>query len=652
MKILVVDTYYASFLAHAERGIVAGAPGYRAMLDRLLALRFGTSDFYSRNLRALGHDADDLVYNCLPLQQAWAAEHIGSARSRGARLRHLAAKLPLLRRSQPQGDILRTIALAQIRQFRPDVLYLQDLAVFPPDVLREVKRSVRLLVGQIASPLPDPAYLASFDLILTSFPHFVDRFRAQGIASEYFRIGFDPIVRDALQSVERARPCTFVGGISSVHGARTRFLEALAREVDIEFFGYGAESLPSDSPIVAKHRGEAWALDMYRVLAESRITVNTHIDVAENNANNMRLYEATGCGALLLTDAKSNLHELFTPGVEVVTYRDAAEAVEKINGYVARPQEAAKIAAAGQRRTLHEHTYRQRMVELAGLLERYLRAAPAPSPAGATVVRWLADKVGGPARKVLPVDARFLPDARASAKTAASDAGASQAAVLRLRDSWKDPGIPDRQWPVAANALAAYRRGEPVPVFDALVEVLADGIGDMAGMNLVEIGCSSGYYAEVLALKQPGVRYQGCDLSEAFIMRARELFPAHQFDVQDATALTYPDQSFDVVVSGCCLLHIPDYRKAIAETARVARGWAVFHRTPVLHRSGPVTFTKEAYGVEMFEQHFNEQKLIHAFAASGLALIEAKTIEVLWDAKAGDALAIKTYLCRKVPAHA
>ena len=31
-----------------------------------------------------------------------------------------------------------------------------------------------------------------YDLILTSFPHFVSRIKEAGVASEYFRLGFDP----------------------------------------------------------------------------------------------------------------------------------------------------------------------------------------------------------------------------------------------------------------------------------------------------------------------------------------------------------------------------------------------------------------------------------------------------------------------------
>jgi hypothetical protein len=371
VRILIVDAYYPRFLAHALERIPVDGRSYEEVLGQLLRLRFGTADFYSRHLRALGHEADDIVFNCDPLQRRWADEHrVGML---GVRLPARLAGLPFVPRWLAERDPRLAIAVEQVRAAAPDVLYLQDLNLFPPKVLRSLRRFARLIVGQIASPLPAHEYVQAFDLILTSFPHYVDRFRQMGIASEYFRIGFDPIVLDELGPVEQFRPCTFVGGLSAAHGDRTDFLERIARETELEVFGYGADSLASASPIAPRHRGEVWAMDMYRVLAESRITINVHIDVAEQFANNMRLYEATGCGALLITDHKSNLHELFAPGEEIVSYRSPEEAVEQIRYYTQHEARARDIAQAGQARTLAAHTYRVRMEELAAILNRYLR---------------------------------------------------------------------------------------------------------------------------------------------------------------------------------------------------------------------------------------------------------------------------------------
>lgn len=373
MRILLLDTYYPRFLSTSyERQQGLAARPFAEQRQRLLEQVFGTSDFYSRHLQAMGHEAQDLIVNCKPLQRAWARENQAHYSEMALRLPSRLLRLPGVGPWLSALPGLVEIAVQQIKAIRPDVLYCQDLWFLPPQKLAELRPYARLIVGQIASPLPPKPYLQGFDLVTTSFPHFVPRLRAMGIASEYFRIGFDTRVLERLGPVTPDIDASFVGGISRHHGKALPMLESLARTTPIEFFGYGAGSLSRKSPIVARHRGEVWGLDMYRALARSRVTLNRHINVAENFANNMRLYEATGVGSLLITDRKDNLGELFEIGKEVVAYDSPEEAAELIRHYIAHTEEAQAIAKAGQARTLREHTYKHRMVELAPMLERYL----------------------------------------------------------------------------------------------------------------------------------------------------------------------------------------------------------------------------------------------------------------------------------------
>jgi hypothetical protein len=373
MKITIVDTYYPAFLAAHYRALPANhAKPYDQQLRSLLDCVFGTSDFYSHHLNKLGCEAQDLVVNCVPLQQAWAKAHKLPLSNLALKVPHRLFRLPVIGKFLADLPGLMDVAIAQIKAGKPDVLYCQDLSFFPAEVLRELRRHVGLIAGQIACPLPPESFLKGYDLILTSFPHFVDRLRALGVRSEYFRIGFDDRVLSLLGDVSKDMAFSFVGGISRHHGGAIPLLEHLAAQADIRVFGYGVDSLLPGSPIRQRHGGEVWGMDMYRALARSRVTLNRHINVAENNANNMRLYEATGVGAMLLTDRKDNLHELFDIGREVVTYSSKEEAAELARHYLDHPDEAADIAKAGQARTLREHTYAQRMRELVPILKRHL----------------------------------------------------------------------------------------------------------------------------------------------------------------------------------------------------------------------------------------------------------------------------------------
>ena len=308
------------------------------------------------------------------MQTAWARDNGVSYSALALKVPHRFFRLPLLGQRLAALPGLTEIALAQLRAIRPDVLYCQDLSFFTPEMLASLRPHVKLVVGQIACPLPPESFLKGYDLILTSFRHFVPRLRALGVAAEYFRIGFDTRVLERLGSVAKDVDASFVGGISRNHGKSIPVLEYLADNTPIQFFGYGAGTLDRNSPIVSRHRGEVWGLDMYRALARSRITLNRHVNVAENNANNMRLYEATGVGSLLITDRKDNLNELFEVGKEVLTYSSQEEAAELIRYYLVHSDEAETIAKAGQARTLQDHTYKRRIEELAPILERHLQA--------------------------------------------------------------------------------------------------------------------------------------------------------------------------------------------------------------------------------------------------------------------------------------
>src|SRR5205823_6223469 len=66
------------------------------------------------------------------------------------------------------------------------------------------------------------------------------------------------------------------------------------------------------NPTLERHLQPAvFGIDMYRMLRDSAVSLNTHIDVTGPEAANCRLFEATGAGSCLLTDWKPNLDELF-----------------------------------------------------------------------------------------------------------------------------------------------------------------------------------------------------------------------------------------------------------------------------------------------------------------------------------------------------
>jgi len=82
----------------------------------------------------------------------------------------------------------------------------------------------------------------------------------------------------------------------------------------------------------------------------------------------MRLFEATACGALMITPYVPYLEELFDLGKEIVIYEDLYDLLDKINYYLKHEGERKKIAKAGQKRTLRDHTYDKRVDKIIEVL--------------------------------------------------------------------------------------------------------------------------------------------------------------------------------------------------------------------------------------------------------------------------------------------
>ncbi len=259
---------------------------------------------------------------------------------------------------------MRNVMIAQIEAFRPDVILNQVMHFVSAQSLRALVGRRCLLVGQIAAPWHGPEDDLGYDLIATSLPNFVQQFERRGIKTFYNQLGFAPSVLASVPETERDLAVTFVGTLSSHHAERIRLLENLAKRTDLNIWGMGIDEVSESSPIRGCYRGQAWGREMFAIFRRSQIVINQHIGIAGDFANNMRLYEATGCGAALVTDRKINLQELFDVGSEVVDYGDPAECLARIEGLLEEPSRCAEIGAKGQARTCSGHTYVQRTAEL------------------------------------------------------------------------------------------------------------------------------------------------------------------------------------------------------------------------------------------------------------------------------------------------
>lgn len=305
--------------------------------------------------------------NNFTMQMAWAREHrVSRIAKYGWRL----SQSYLAMQWRHRG--LEQIVLEQIRRFKPDVILAHDLDFGGHRFRCKLKRLTKLLVLQIACPLDWQKNFSAYDLVVTSLPSYVQRFNGMGIQARLLRLGFDPVILQHLPEVERDIDISFVGSISNAHSGRARWLEAVCRNLPVKVWGDGVDLLAADSAVRKAYQGTAWGIEMYEIMRRSKLTLNFHIDIAGNYANNLRLYEATGPGACLVTDWKPNLKEIFSVGGEVVAYKDEADCIAQLQSLLKDDPKRKAIAQAGQIRTLREHTYFHRMEQFVEIIQSQL----------------------------------------------------------------------------------------------------------------------------------------------------------------------------------------------------------------------------------------------------------------------------------------
>jgi spore maturation protein CgeB len=282
-------------------------------------------------------------------------------------LRPLARKVGLSPKLDAQAE---TILLAQIEDFKPDLVLNQDTFHVDSHLMRRIKAIGNpILVGQVGIAPSRGEDWSVYDLMLSQLSATADFFRRLGVRAEVNHLAFEPDILDALPTPPAIDiDVSFVGTVSPDHRQRIALLEAVAERYDLKLFGSPPQALPAASPLHRCFQGEVWGADMYQALRRSKITLNSHIDMAGREAGNMRLFEATGVGAYLLTDFKDNLHTLFAPDREVAAWRSIDDCVATIGRVLDDSGSRAAIARAGQARTMAQHTYRHRTSEILGFV--------------------------------------------------------------------------------------------------------------------------------------------------------------------------------------------------------------------------------------------------------------------------------------------
>jgi spore maturation protein CgeB len=362
-------------------------PGYENLTaaEKLAAIRQYYYYYHGYTLahQTLGWEAIDIPVNATSWLISWASE-------------------AGLAETDPDS-----IVIAQLKQFRPEVVFYH---VHTPELLARIREqvpSIRLVAIPANTPIPDQRVFDYADIVVGCIPEVIEQLGAQGMRAYHVHHGFATHMTPTEAPGPKLSQLVFTGSIvrgPDFHAQREALLVELAAQVPLGIYAPmseednlklrqwvydlrqlaltlpGADALLGRIPMWRKvqrmlHRpteavhpalrlqvqSAVYGMEMFALLRRAVAVLNVHIDISPRSASNIRLFEVTGIGGCLLTDWKENLHELFAPDTEVVSYRSTPEAVEKAKYLLAHPLEAEAIGLRAAARVAAEHTLTHRM---------------------------------------------------------------------------------------------------------------------------------------------------------------------------------------------------------------------------------------------------------------------------------------------------
>lgn len=143
---------------------------------------------------------------------------------------------------------------------------------------------------------------------------------------------------------------------------------------------------------------------------------------------------------------------------------------------------------------------------------------------------------------------------------------------------WHEQGpLPDKRRVAASFSRAAASYDSVAALQRAVgIELLARVPLQLAPQRWLDLGCGTGHFSRVLAVRFPAAEGVALDLAEGMLQHARPLGGAQHFTAGDAESLPLRDGSIDLIYSSLAVQWCADFAAVLAEADRVLRPGGVF----------------------------------------------------------------------------
>ncbi|HEV2362849.1 MAG TPA: glycosyltransferase [Caulobacteraceae bacterium] len=269
--------------------------------------------------------------------------------------------------TNPRLGALRARAIRALAQrFVPDLALAIGGYSVPMSILEALASApsrppLAAWVGDAFGPEAGP-WAGAFDLVGYTDTGLLQRHRDLGFKAEAV---FLPHAANAGRREPRLggtrRPLSFVA-VPTPH--RRALVGALERPIAL----YGPGWTPFPSVRHEIHARKLSARAVRAVYGGSRAVLNIRNEANVVHGLNQRSFEPYLAGAAVLSDDQPDLPLLFEPGAEALVFAGPEEMNAHHARLIAEPEYAAKIAAAGERRVVADHTYEKRLETITGRL--------------------------------------------------------------------------------------------------------------------------------------------------------------------------------------------------------------------------------------------------------------------------------------------
>jgi len=265
-------------------------------------------------------------------------------------------------------DILHQSKLvAEAKRLRPELIVSVDARMRPQVVsqLRDVGEVVLWFPDHVANLGRHEMFLAPYSTIYFKNPNLVNQLKGiHGLPVRYLPEAAD-CERHVPSVVYGTEERVVVAG--HLHPTRVRLLERLIADgIPISIYGPPLPGWISSPSVKAAHTGRyITGLEKARVFRSARAVLN-NLHPAEFAGANCRLFEAAGSGALVMTEWRDGMDELFVADKEVVAFDNYGSLLERFRAALGSADFGRSVADAAATRVARDHTYEKRLAVLLG----------------------------------------------------------------------------------------------------------------------------------------------------------------------------------------------------------------------------------------------------------------------------------------------